>query len=536
MKTAYFKKLNVKAALCFTIVFVAAIIGCHKEIEKFGQTGSESVLANRGINIAMLQKAYNKGINVNSKLKTADVSQQTLANIISSLTVDWTSYTLFSYPDSTQVIEFTMPDDTSLLVPGQLAVHDSVKYQSKTAAVFIINQDTVTMSFFMKTIEDETAPGYQPVLNQLHYKQIPNTFTGNILYFSLSRQYLNGYSWSAGNITKAISLGAGTPQPPQTPANNSVRKLKTDALQLTNCVEDDYEIYGLTISGGQITYADYIGTIVVTTCDIVDDGNPGGTSTTISGGATGDNTTPNPNPCTPAGSSPAVESVKGKLVIDVTTGGSGGSSGGNTGGTTTPCSTSSETITNNLKKPCASKVLDDLINDDLNGQVANIIQNVFGSSANINLDFEEAPNTATNAPPATSSIPSTGMINGVKTYNETITLNSSQVSGPSQEYLASVIIHEVLHAWLNYNNTYYQNQFRQHESIAQNYVAAVRDLLQQEFDIDDHDANSLIMEGLSDIIGTSYYSNLLSSLNLTVGDIQTTSLLYKDGISGTSCK
>ena len=60
-------------------------------------------------------------------------------------------------------------------------------------------------------------------------------------------------------------------------------------------------------------------------------------------------------------------------------------------------------------------------------------------------------------------------------------------------------------------------------------------LRQEEFNISNEDANSLILEGVSDLTGTSFYNSLLQSLNLTTPLIQTTSLLYKDGLAGTKC-
>ena len=328
MKRSFLKPLTFRLLLFCSFLFATFIVNsCRKEHDQTKQTQGQIALVNNGINIAMLQNAYNKGTsNNNGKLKVNDVSQQTFANIINSLNVDWTSYTLFSYPDSTQVIEFTMPDDTSLLVPSQATLNDSSKYQSKTTAVFILNKDTISMSFFMKTIENESSAGYQSVINQLHYKQVPNTFTGNVLYFTLDRQYLNGYAWSNGAISKAVSLGTASTQ--QQTQVNRVSKLKTDVLQLTNCSSTVYGIYNVTVDqqGNILSWQNRIGTITVTTCDIVDDGTSV-TTTTSGGGASGDTKTPNPLPCTPAASPPAVQSIKGRLVIDVASGGSGSSGG-----------------------------------------------------------------------------------------------------------------------------------------------------------------------------------------------------------------
>lgn len=96
------------------------------------------------------------------------------------------------------------------------------------------------------------------------------------------------------------------------------------------------------------------------------------------------------------------------------------------------------------------------------------------------------------------------------------------------------MVHEVLHCYLTYNGVA-QNQLTQHLNIAQNYVSSIRDILEQEFDISNHDANCLILEGLSDLLNTSVYNGLLQSLNLVESDVQETAYYEKNGLIGTSC-
>ena len=311
-------------------IAVIIIHSCRKDINQKASSPAAAALISNGINISMLKSNYNKGVAA-SKLKLADVSQQTLNSIISSLTVDWTTYTLNTYPDSTQVIEFAMPDDTSLLIPGTLKVNDTLKYHTKTSAVFILRKDTVNMSFFMKTVEDCTSPGYQSVINNLSYNMEPPSFNGNIYYFSLARQYINGYQWLNGTPVNTLSIAGSSTQ--QQTQSSKTGKQVINEIAVTNCLVDVYGVYNVTISQyGDISWQDQVGTITVTTCTITDSGSGGGgggttsTGTTGGGGVTG--ATPLPKPCT---TSPVAASIKGHLVIDVVQG-SGGSSG-----TTSPC-------------------------------------------------------------------------------------------------------------------------------------------------------------------------------------------------------
>lgn len=285
------------------IIFI--VNSCRKDVKQSRQQSTQALVDNH-INITLLQSAYNKEIK--DKHQISDISQQTIENIIGTLNVDWTTYSLYTYPDSTQIIEFAMPDDTTLLSPHTSTVNDSVKYFTKTSAVFILRKDTISMSFFMKTVEKGEGTNYQSIINYVHYQQIPTGFTGNIYYFTFGRQYINGYSWENGNVSKALSLGITAVNPP-TQTNNANHK-RTNEVELTNCTEDQYDVY--LITNGNEDTEQYLYSIVVVTCDVTDTGDSGSSP----GGVSGGGSTPPTNPCSP--SSPAsIIAVKGK-VIDYT--------------------------------------------------------------------------------------------------------------------------------------------------------------------------------------------------------------------------
>jgi len=325
----------------FSILSIIIIHSCRKDL-KTAESSSEQVLAKNKINLAMLQKNYSKGTAA-TKLKVNDLSQQTLANIINSLNVDWTSYTISTYPDSTQVVEFSMPDDTTLISPAMPAVGDSIKYFTKTSAVFILRADTVNTSFFMKTVEDCTAPGYQSVISYLHYQQIPGSFTGNVYYFTLNRDFLNGWSWQNGSLTGTVAFGSLISQ-----TNNSVRHIQPD--EVDPCVETTYTIYLQTYVNGVAGATQDLYSYTVISCpgETSSTGPPSGSGTTSGGGgASGAPSVPAQNPCTPA--AVTVQSIRGR-VVDVESGGGGTGSGGST---SNPCTTVKTTSTTD---PCAQKV------------------------------------------------------------------------------------------------------------------------------------------------------------------------------------
>ena len=125
MKKPYPKSNHLSLRLCllFLLFTVAVIYGCRKEIMKNDNSPSAVALVKNGIDITMLQNVYNKGVN-DSKLKAASTQ---VFDIISNMNVDWTTYSLYTFADSTQIIEFAMPDDKSLLMPDAITTGDSSK-------------------------------------------------------------------------------------------------------------------------------------------------------------------------------------------------------------------------------------------------------------------------------------------------------------------------------------------------------------------------------------------------------------------------
>jgi hypothetical protein len=176
----------------------------------------------------------------------------------------------------------------------------------------------------MKTIEDATAIGYQSVINYFHYQQIPGTFTGNVLYFTFDRQFINGWVWNKGVLSKTLSFGA-TPSPPS--QNNNLNKQKINNVEILPCEIDTYVVYSYqTASDGTVWNEQDIYTFQVATCDLPNDTGGGGDDSSPPGGATGGGVGAT-NPCSTSGPS-AEMSIKGKH-LDYTEplpGGGGGTS------------------------------------------------------------------------------------------------------------------------------------------------------------------------------------------------------------------
>jgi len=529
LKHRYFFRIFL---IVLTVLTVIIVNSCRKDVNQQKQTKGDAALTKHKISIADLKKNYYTGIGSGStnRFTTADVSQQTLAYIIGSLNVNWSTYTTTTYPDSTQVVEFSIPDDSTLLVPGSLASHDSIKYHSKTTAVFILRQDTINMSFFMKTVEDCSATGYQSVIKQLYYKQVPPTFNGNIYYFTLARQFINGYQWQNGTPVNTVSLSASTVQT-QAQAGNKGR-FKSDEIALTNCTTVGYGVYNVMVdaNGDIISWQEQVGTINVTTCTITESGGTtSSTTTTTSGGGGGVAGDPSklPPPCVTQPAAVEVRSDKGRFINDVAAGGSsGGSTGGSTGSTTTPCSTS-EKITNDVQNPCLRSMVQATISGDVTNKINTIIQNVFGSSNTMNITFVDVSTLPSNADGFTNN--NGGIVNGV--LNTQIQLDNNHLPGYSQQYIARVIMHEALHAYLTANGT---SESQQHESMIINYVTQMAGALQQMFPgLSDSDAKNLALGGLQ--LTSTFQTTIENDMALS-GSFVATNMAYSIGSLGLRCK
>nr|WP_294943979.1 hypothetical protein [uncultured Mucilaginibacter sp.] len=527
MKKIYLKNRGISfKSLITTIVILSSIIyGCRKDFGNFGETQSDNVLAEHGVDLSMIQKSYNAQIN--NKLQTAAISQQDLSNLVGTLNVDWSTYTLYENPDSSQTIEFDMPDDNTLMTPEGVTVTDSAKFHAKTSAVFILRKDTVNFSFFMKTVEDRSAAGYLPVLSQVHYLHMPLGFTGNVMYFTLSRAFINGYTWDNGNITKTLTISPVASTQPQI---NATRPVKPTVL-VEICTSTTYDVwYTRIMPDGKVEWDEIAWSFTVTSCMTVGDGTGSGTTPTggVTGGGGGGSSTPPPPPRCPTGA--AVASVKGKIIINVLEG------GGTGGGTSTPCTVvvppPPPILNNNLQNPCLKSVLNKLTQgSNLNGKIATIIHDVFQTNDKVNLTFEEYTNAGDGT--AQTSIPT--ITNGI--FNETIKLNLAQLGNSSQEFSATIMVHETLHAYLNYNSNL-KTQLSQHIEMANKYVDDMRGVLQQVFpSLTNDDANAIILNGLGDIYQQkpSYWNQLLTKYNTDNVSIQVLADAFKKGIYGTKC-
>jgi len=305
------------ALLLFLAFFV--IHSCRKDIR---MSGTQQNIALSDADISELKGIYNSGINASGQATTSTNGSQ-VSNFIRNLNVKWGNYQAYTRDDNSQVAEFELEKENFMLSTRQQKAGDTVFFRNKTEAVFIKLSNGKRLSVFMKVIEDFNQTKKSVIAN-LHYKQIPSTFTGSIIFYTLDRHFINGWRYNAGQIVAKLGTpGAASANSTQqvNSTNKQVNVAKPTCGGVTVYWEEDCE-YDVVLDDGTV-YIYYncdpvIDDVIPDICDDLAQGPPGGGVLGDTGGSTGGPTgTPPPdtskNPCQQAAFLAANTAFKGLL-------------------------------------------------------------------------------------------------------------------------------------------------------------------------------------------------------------------------------
>lgn len=177
-------------------------------------------------------------------------------------------------------------------------------------------------------------------------------------------------------------------------------------------------------------------------------------------------------------------------------------------------------IESQLKTPCFNEVLAELKNNNVYGKISEIIQKIdfekrgLKYSVIINENTEDADRK----------------LNGLNAYviGNVITLNASVLNSASKEYIARVIIHEILHVYIN-------NKFQNtdHQEMLNEYVVEIAAFLHTLYKTDEKDAKILALLGLQK--EKDCYDYLLKELGVNEWDVYNTDQKYKNQNYGKHC-
>ncbi|HVW96139.1 MAG TPA: hypothetical protein VHA56_09245 [Mucilaginibacter sp.] len=431
----YPKTKSLRFIICFTLVVSALIIhACRKDVKNpLTQVPQKTDLISAA-SIDTLKTIYNNGIHSSY---TVFNEPHGVINFINSLDVDWNTFTIQKRNGSI-VTEFEIKSDTGLFVLKKMFVGDTVKYRNRTTVTFIKFKDGRRLNFFTKIIEDLSMEKRRPIIKQLHYGRIPSAFSGVILYYSLDRQFINGYRFKNGKPDGIVSFSENSGSQPK------INSLQTDNMQASCTTYDVWETYcewGGTVDdpyeyfhGCSERYLGYY-----TVCEEDDD------TPVITGDNDGGGTT---NPCSPNPGNVTVESVShGKLVIDFIPPPTGDDGGGNSSGSTNPCPNDPPPATN---QEFDNKIQDSLIHDCLEkifqkikevkaGNFASIISKLSGSTPGYDWEVSEG------------ALPPTAY--GNTTYSKvteraTTIIDFNKLKNSTELAAATTMIHEAVHSFL----------------------------------------------------------------------------------------
>jgi hypothetical protein len=446
-------------------------------------------------------------------------------------------------PDWNHVVTYTRFDDDIIEMPLDSMTSakmnlglknekgDQVYNSAFSRSSFLLIKQLGKYNAYIMTIVADPAylKGNLNKLDHNKYNKRDSDFSGVVLYSTPKGTFVNGWTYKNGVITGNISGGITSTGNNTTGGDQTTQSLNTNnnAQKITVCTE-----WYQTVTFNGTSYSSYLGESCVTfTAGGGGDGGgaPGGTGGGSGGGSGSSSPSQGtiPNPCVPTvlnnisnEQKTAVNSLQPQTAVTPI--------GGFPPPTGIPCPSTPKntTVTNNVNNPCLKNMVNSTILSGVTNQINALISSVFGGSTTVNLTF-----TDTNSLPANFdgyTPPNGGIINGK--LDVTVQLDVNHLPNYSQEYIARVIMHESLHAYLDARGISDQLQ---HEDIMVNYVTKMASSLQQMFPgLTNIDAKNLALGGLQG--SPTFQSQIASDMGLD-GTFVATNVAYSVGPSGTRC-
>lgn len=174
------------------------------------------------------------------------------------------------------------------------------------------------------------------------------------------------------------------------------------------------------------------------------------------------------------------------------------------------------------------------IKGNLDNKIVNLLHSTFGQNHSIN--FKIIDGNVNGGAPAQSQVTKNSVSSsGERVFDVKVTLNKNTMPGYSQEFIASTIIHEIMHAYFNANKIHYNQQFQQHQSMAEEYVESMKNVVKDIFpNSPDKSAYALILNGFNDMFENNLngWNALLLKYQLSNQEIYDTQIAYKSNVQG----
>ncbi|QKJ31385.1 hypothetical protein HQ865_16980 [Mucilaginibacter mali] len=349
----------------------------------------------------------------------------------------------------------------------------------------------------------------------VHYMDVPQTFSGNIFYTGLQGGFINGYVYKNGKIILASSGKSNTVKPSGPQILTAAAPGECETIEIGWYMQVCYYTSSDVLTGCDDWI--YLYSTFETYCV---PGQPGG----------GGGVAP-PTDCDNGGGGgvyePPVEaeSINGKLVVRGVPPPDSTSNGG------TPCEPVQD-IKNKVNDPCLHKMVDSAINRNIEYDASESMKGIFDSNSDFNLTFLD--NTLSSTIDGTSQVQHAGasIQQGtgkriITSMDINITLNSQTLPNASQEYITATILHEVLHSYF-IQAGYIGDD---HDTMFNKYIPWFESALHAIYpQLDNNDLQALAYGGLLD---SQAFKNSTEGAN---GNLYfTINNLYKYGNKGKKC-
>ncbi len=184
-------------------------------------------------------------------------------------------------------------------------------------------------------------------------------------------------------------------------------------------------------------------------------------------------------------------------------------------------------ILNHVTDPCLRNSVDNAISKDCRNKITGFVNTVFGSGNQFNLQFLNSYFPAGDLRDAETVV---AYVSGSTISLSIITFNLNQLNNASVEYITATILHEVIHAWIDFQYPA-GTALTQHEMMASQYRRGlIEAALQQMFTgMSPQEASDLSWGGLQN---TTAYNSLPSSERQR---IEQANVDFKNHVLGTPC-
>jgi hypothetical protein len=184
-------------------------------------------------------------------------------------------------------------------------------------------------------------------------------------------------------------------------------------------------------------------------------------------------------------------------------------------------------IIDNLTDPCLKHTLSFISqNNYLGSTIGQMLFSIFGVSKDQNVVFLQTDTLPDFKDGNTHSV-----ISNLGAINSQIRLNLNILPNASKEYVAAVMLHECLHAYLHYNS--FDDSLSNHNYIANNYIDLFQNSLHQLFpNLDSMDVKALAWGGLPE---TNAWDSIQTNHPLLYDTLRVRNAMHRVRTRGTIC-